>query len=196
MFRTPSGVHALAVEVSNGRRPIRHAAKKEYGGGAAGTHGRFGKETAPCSVMRFDMLAAVARPTSEVFMPDAMTDAARILRALASAFIIAFAGVAAAGPAASAAERKVVALSLVKGVVRDVPGNTVRVKEGDDVELRWSSDRPATLHLHGYEVEAKVAPGKTASMAFRAKFPGRFPVHEHAEGDANHRPVLYLEVYP
>jgi FtsP/CotA-like multicopper oxidase with cupredoxin domain len=84
----------------------------------------------------------------------------------------------------------------VNGAVRDVPGNTVRVHQGDEVELRWSSDQPVTLQLHGYEIGARVAPGKPASMAFNAKIPGRFPVHEHAEGAGNHRPVLYLEVYP
>jgi len=99
-------------------------------------------------------------------------------------------------PEVDAAEHKVIALSLVKGAVRDVPNDTVRVKEGDDVELRWTSDRPVTLHLHGYEIDAKVAPGKPAAMAFNAKFAGRFPVHEHAEGPSNHRPVLYVEVYP
>jgi len=98
--------------------------------------------------------------------------------------------------AAGAADHKVIALSLVKGEVRDVKDNTVRVKKGDDVELRWTSDRAATLHLHGYEVEAKLVPGKASTMSFNAKYPGRFPVHEHAEGQANHRPVLYLEVYP
>ena len=62
-------------------------------------------------------------------------------------------------PEVDAAEHKVIALSLVKGAVRDVPNDTVRVKEGDDVELRWTSDRPVTLHLHGYEIDAKVAAG-------------------------------------
>jgi FtsP/CotA-like multicopper oxidase with cupredoxin domain len=98
--------------------------------------------------------------------------------------------------AAEAAEHKVIALALMKGAVRDVPNDTVRVKEGDEVELRWTSDRPVTLHLHGYEIDAKVAPGKPAAMSFNAKFAGRFPVHEHADGPGNHRPVLYVEVYP
>jgi FtsP/CotA-like multicopper oxidase with cupredoxin domain len=127
-------------------------------------------------------------------MPDAMTLAASwTLRALRHACGLAVLG---AALAASAGEHKVIALSLAKGVVRDVPNNTVRVKQGDDVELRWSSDRPVTLHLHGYEIEAQVTPGKAAAMSFNAKIRGRFPVHEHAEGSANHRPVLYLEVYP
>jgi FtsP/CotA-like multicopper oxidase with cupredoxin domain len=127
-------------------------------------------------------------------MPNAMTDAAsRTLRALLRSCGVVLLG---AALAAAAAEHKVIALSLAKGVVRDVPNNTVRVKQGDEVELRWSSDRPVTLHLHGYEIEAQVGPGKPAAMSFNAKIPGRFPVHEHAEGKANHRPVLYLEVYP
>jgi FtsP/CotA-like multicopper oxidase with cupredoxin domain len=127
-------------------------------------------------------------------MPDAMTHAAsRILRAISRAVGAALLGSALA---AGAAGHKVIALSVVNGAVRDVANNTVRVKQGDQVELRWSSDRPLTLHLHGYDIEAQVAPGRVSAMSFDAKIPGRFPVHEHAEGSANHRPVLYLEVYP
>lgn len=116
-----------------------------------------------------------------------MRDAIR--RAGAGLFLIAV-------TVALAAEHKVIALALVQGHVRDVKDDTVRVRQGDDVELRWSSDRPVTLRLHGYEVEARVAPGKPAAMAFNAKIPGRFPVHEHAEGAGNHRLVLSVEVYP
>jgi hypothetical protein len=137
--------------------------------------------------VRFAMLGTLSR--SDAMSPTA----SRILRTACLAGIL---GVTLAAPAVCAAERKVIALSLVKGSVRDVPNNTVRVKEDDDVELRWTSDRPVTLHLHGYEIDAQVAPGKPSAMAFKAKFAGRFPVHEHAEGAGNHRPVLYVEVYP
>ena len=74
--------------------------------------------------------------------------------------------------------------------------NTIKVKRGDDVELRWSSDRPITLHLHGYDIERKVAPQSTAAMAFKAKLPGRFPVSEHQHGSRHERTLLYLEVHP
>jgi FtsP/CotA-like multicopper oxidase with cupredoxin domain len=74
--------------------------------------------------------------------------------------------------------------------------NTIKVKKGDDVELRWSSDRSITLHLHGYDIERKVAPQSTAAMVFKAKLPGRFPVSEHQHGSRQERTLLYLEVHP
>ena len=74
---------------------------------------------------------------------------------------------------------------------------TLRVKKGDQVELRWTSDRPIALHLHGYNLETSVAPQAPASMSFTASITGRFPVTEHARGAAHHhRAVLYLEVHP
>lgn len=74
--------------------------------------------------------------------------------------------------------------------------STLRVKQGDKVELRWTSDRPIALHLHGYDLETKVAPQAPASMTFTASIAGRFPVTEHARGAHHHRAVLYLEVHP
>jgi hypothetical protein len=55
----------------------------------------------------------------------------------------------------------------------------VRVKQGDSVRLRWVSDRPIVLHLHGYDIERKVEPGSVAEMAFVARATGRFSVEEH-----------------
>jgi hypothetical protein len=84
-----------------------------------------------------------------------------------------------------------------------VPANMrlIRVKQGDAVKLRWSSDRPITLHLHGYDIERKVVPGEVAEMAFTANVTGRFPVEEHkadAGGGHSHgqAPLVRLEVYP
>jgi plastocyanin len=75
--------------------------------------------------------------------------------------------------------------------------STLRVKKGDKVEFRWTSDRPIALHLHGYDLETKVTPQAPASTAFTATIAGRFPVTEHARGGAHHhRAVLYLEVHP
>ena len=62
-----------------------------------------------------------------------------------------------------------------------VPQNMrlVRVKQGDTVKLRWTSDRPIALHLHGYDIESKVQPGTVSEMAFVARATGRFSVEEH-----------------
>src|SRR5262245_9678739 len=55
----------------------------------------------------------------------------------------------------------------------------IRVKQGDDVKLRWITDRPIVLHLHGYDIERKVEPGAVSEMAFVARATGRFSVEEH-----------------
>jgi hypothetical protein len=55
----------------------------------------------------------------------------------------------------------------------------IRVKQGDVVRLRWTTDRSIVLHLHGYDIETKVEPGAVAEMAFEARATGRFPVEEH-----------------
>jgi hypothetical protein len=77
----------------------------------------------------------------------------------------------------------------------------IRVKQGDSVKLRWTSDRPITLHLHGYDIARKIVPGAVAEMAFTANAAGRFAVEEHkldAHGGHSHgeAPLVRIEVYP
>lgn len=77
----------------------------------------------------------------------------------------------------------------------------IRVKQGDTVKLRWTTDRPIVLHLHGYDIERKVEPGAVAEMAFEARATGRFPVEEHkpdAKGGHAHgeAPLVRIEVRP
>ena len=86
-------------------------------------------------------------------------------------------------------------LAIVNGEI-SLKSDTIRVKKGDQVELRWSSDRPIVLHLHGYDIERKVAPESAAVMSFKANLPGRFPVSEHKHGGRHQPPILYLEVHP
>jgi FtsP/CotA-like multicopper oxidase with cupredoxin domain len=86
-------------------------------------------------------------------------------------------------------------LALVNGRATNA-GDTLRVNQGDDVELRWSSDRAISLHLHGYDIETKVSPQAPSVMSFNARLAGRFPISEHRGGAGHDRPVLYLEVQP
>jgi len=109
--------------------------------------------------------------------------------------IIALTGLPALVEATAAAQAKHFTISLVNGTAVGAP-DTIRVKQGDDVELRWSSDKPMDLHLHGYDIEVKVSPAAAAVMSFKAKIPGRFPVEPHGEDHGRHRPVIYLEVLP
>lgn len=96
--------------------------------------------------------------------------------------------------AAGAPQAKHFAMSLVNGAVAG-SSDTIRVKQGDDVELRWSSDKPMELHLHGYDIEVKVTPSAPAVMSFKARIPGRFPIEPHGQGQ-HPRAVMYLEVLP
>jgi hypothetical protein len=77
----------------------------------------------------------------------------------------------------------------------------VRVKQGDAVKLRWTSDRPIVLHLHGYDIERKVEPGAVTEMIFVARAAGRFSVEEHktdAKGGHSHgeAALVRIEVLP
>ena len=76
----------------------------------------------------------------------------------------------------------------------------IRVKQGDVVKLRWSSDRPIALHLHGYDIERKIEPGVVAEMTFTARATGRFPVEEHQArsggGHTHGAPIVQVEVLP
>jgi hypothetical protein len=79
---------------------------------------------------------------------------------------------------------------------------TLRVKQNESVELRWSSDKPIVLHLHGYDIELAVKPDEPAAMAFVAKIAGRFALSSVTDPGKSraahtHGPrVLYLEVHP
>lgn len=70
----------------------------------------------------------------------------------------------------------------------------IRVSRGDDVVLRWSTDEPVTVHLHGYEIEKDLRPGAATTMWFVAVATGRFPITRHRNG-ADIR-LGYLEVHP
>ncbi len=82
-----------------------------------------------------------------------------------------------------------------------VPENMrrIRVKQNDVVKLRWSADRPMTVHLHGYDLEQKITPGTVSEMTFTARATGRFTVEPHlpSSGGHAHGDVLVtIEVYP
>jgi hypothetical protein len=77
----------------------------------------------------------------------------------------------------------------------------IRVKHGDAVKLRWTTDRSIILHLHGYDIESKVEPGAVTEMVFIARATGRFPVEEHtpdSKGGHSHgdTALVRIEVLP
>jgi hypothetical protein len=121
-------------------------------------------------------------------MKDVMTNPNRLrVQLLALAVLAPFAGAAlAASPKFS--------IELVGGRIKG--DDTLKVKQGDQVQVSVVSDQPLVLHLHGYDIETKVVPPAPALMAFKADLAGRFPVHEHRSGAGNHRAVMFIEVHP
>src|SRR5258708_12789636 len=57
--------------------------------------------------------------------------------------------------------------------------SVIRVKQGDVVRLRWSTDRSIILHLHGYDIERKIKPGPIGVMEFPPTPTGPLPVETH-----------------
>lgn len=85
-------------------------------------------------------------------------------------------------------------VELVGGRVKGE--ETLKVRQGDQVQLRVTGDQPMVLHLHGYDIDAKLAPPAPALLNFKADLAGRFPVHEHRHGAGNHRALMFIEVHP
>ena len=112
-------------------------------------------------------------------------------------FLLVLAAAPLTGVAAEPASRAF-ELALAKGRV-DAAQETVRVKKGDKVELRWTSDRRIALHLHGYDIEIAVKPGEPTVTALNARIAGRFSVDKLADKPGGHQhggKVLYFEVHP
>ena len=95
----------------------------------------------------------------------------------------------------AAAEPRVFDLELRGGELA-AAARLVRVRQGDEVTLRWTTDRPATIHLHGYDLEQKLVPGPPVAMRLTARATGRFAIEVHSHGAAGDRTIGYLEVHP
>ena len=77
-----------------------------------------------------------------------------------------------------ASEAKVIMVNVVKGVPQ---GGIQRpsVKKGDKVVLVVRTDSGEAVHLHGYNIEKEVVPGKAVRLPFTANIAGRFEVELH-----------------
>ena len=67
-----------------------------------------------------------------------------------------------------------------------------QVAQGDDVRIVVRSDVDDELHLHGYDLEKPVGPGRPATFAFAATIPGRFELESHESGGQ----IAQLDVQP
>ena len=71
-------------------------------------------------------------------------------------------------------------LGIVEGsnMVPDV----ISAEEGDRVYLRITSDHPVEFHIHGYDFEVELEPGKPEELSFDATMPGRFEIEDDNTG--------------
>ncbi len=78
----------------------------------------------------------------------------------------------------------------------------IQVKQGEMVTLWCATDETATIHLHGYNIEHVVKPGKSTVFTFKAYATGRYPITAHSFGEPTlgkpqeETPLVYLEVLP
>jgi FtsP/CotA-like multicopper oxidase with cupredoxin domain len=90
----------------------------------------------------------------------------------------------------------------IGGGVLPAEQRVIKVARGDTVRLRVMTDAPGELHLHGYRLELKPAPGRPAETVFKAHATGRYPFEWHGAGDKakgsrHHGPEFaVLEVHP
>jgi FtsP/CotA-like multicopper oxidase with cupredoxin domain len=87
-----------------------------------------------------------------------------------------------AQPATPAAPRPAVEKITVQGG-QPVGGlKKISLKKGDQVEIDVTSDSADEAHLHGYDIEKVLAPGKTVRFRFKADIEGVFELELHHAG--------------
>jgi Cupredoxin-like domain len=55
----------------------------------------------------------------------------------------------------------------------------VEVEEGDHLRLRLTSEEPLQVHIHDYDLQRELAPGKPVTLSFEADLTGRFEIEDH-----------------
>lgn len=87
----------------------------------------------------------------------------------------------------------------------DPEHGVIRLSQGETVEIVFTSDETAELHLHGYDLTLTLEPGMPGVLRLDATIAGRFAIEAHRSGHDNdaserrgsgHATLLYLEVYP
>jgi FtsP/CotA-like multicopper oxidase with cupredoxin domain len=66
----------------------------------------------------------------------------------------------------------------------------IKVTKGDRVRIVVSADAPDDIHLHGYDIEKPVEPGKPARFNFTADIEGIFEIESHVAEDAGRDPLV------
>ena len=93
-------------------------------------------------------------------------------------------------PTATApAEPAVNRIRIQDGKVVGGPAD-IQVKKGDQVTIVVSANAPDDVHLHGYDIEKPVEPGKPATFKFTADIEGIFEIESHKAEDEGRDPLL------
>jgi plastocyanin len=66
----------------------------------------------------------------------------------------------------------------------------INAKKGDTVVIVVSADAPDDIHLHGYDIKKKVAPGQPARFRVKANLEGEFEIESHVAEDAGRDPLV------
>ena len=66
----------------------------------------------------------------------------------------------------------------------------IKVKKGDKVTIVVSADARDDIHLHGYNIEKDIEPGKPATFKFTAGIEGIFEIESHVAEDAGREPLM------
>jgi hypothetical protein len=67
---------------------------------------------------------------------------------------------------------------------------TIDVVRGDTVRIVVSANAPDDIHLHGYDIERSVEPGRPARFRFKADAEGAFEIESHVAEDAGRDPLV------
>ncbi|MFG2019613.1 hypothetical protein [Actinomadura geliboluensis] len=86
-----------------------------------------------------------------------------------------------AAPTGTAPRVVRVAVTVSGGEPR-VPHHRVRVPRGAIVEITVTGDTAEEFHLHGYDRELTITPGRPAVLRFTADTPGVFEAELHRSG--------------
>jgi hypothetical protein len=94
-------------------------------------------------------------------------------------------------PVASNPSRTIFDLEIKDGKLASRQ-SVIQVHRGEQVVLRFKSNTADELHLHGYDLYARITPQETAVLEFNANRTGRFTLELH-EAQTE---LGALEVYP
>lgn len=86
------------------------------------------------------------------------------------------------GPATTSAQADVVITATVAGGKITPNTQTVKAKQGQSVMVTVTSDEVDELHIHGYDKEVELQPGKPGSVTFTADTKGTFEIETHESG--------------